>query len=194
MMVLAKPSLYLRGQTTIPKTQGALHNLQPKALVNDLSGAGTKYQTSSEVELEYEPLILTTVANIQALLGDSKDELKEDSDDEMLEAREELEHQSPSPHKDDPEPSNAKESTNASDSESSSCFETFNPFDNYMLIIEDSWVEVKATLLKALNSVSKTLEADSVLKASMQKMAEINNTTSGNITDLTELIRNANFP
>ncbi|GKF51287.1 hypothetical protein Tco_0147754, partial [Tanacetum coccineum] len=60
--------------------------------------------------------------------------------------------------------------------------------------INGARVEVKATLLKALNIVSKTLEAGSVLKASMQKMAEINNTTSGNITDLIEHIRNANFP
>nr|GEV53268.1 hypothetical protein [Tanacetum cinerariifolium] len=35
------------------------------------------------------------------------------------------------------------------------------------------------------------LEADSALKAAMQAMAETNTTTSGNITSLTELLRNA---
>nr|GEV71852.1 helitron helicase-like domain-containing protein [Tanacetum cinerariifolium] len=35
-------------------------------------------------------MILTTVANIQALLGDSEDELKDESDDEVFEAEEEM--------------------------------------------------------------------------------------------------------
>ncbi|GJT60171.1 hypothetical protein Tco_1003704 [Tanacetum coccineum] len=56
--------------------------------------------------------------------------------------------------------------------------------------INGARVEEKATLLKALNRVSKTLEADSILKASMQKMAKTNITTCGNITDLTEILRN----
>ncbi|GJX17550.1 hypothetical protein Tco_0218382 [Tanacetum coccineum] len=55
-------------------------------------------------------------------------------------------------------------------------------------------VEERTTLLKSLNRVFKTLEADSILKASIQKMAETNTTTSGNITDLTEIIRNAKLP
>nr|GEW55281.1 uncharacterized mitochondrial protein AtMg00810-like [Tanacetum cinerariifolium] len=57
--------------------------------------------------------------------------------------------------------------------------------------INEAMVEEKSTILKALNQVSKTLEADFVLKASMQKMAKTNTTASGNITDLTELLRNA---
>ncbi|GKE46990.1 hypothetical protein Tco_1478248, partial [Tanacetum coccineum] len=100
-----------------------------------------KSKTSFEVELDSELLILTIVGDIQALLGDSKDELKIDSDEEMLEASEDLaeeflqsanegtqhhhstkkhseepistEHRSPSPKKDDPESSKAKMSVDS---------------------------------------------------------------------------------
>nr|GEV31948.1 probable inactive receptor kinase At5g10020 [Tanacetum cinerariifolium] len=92
------------------KTQG---EIQPEALVTDLSGPGTKYQvdqtqstrfevsdpdhnkgkTSSEVEPNTEPLLLATVGDIQALLGDSKDDLKDESDEEMFEAGEEMDEE-----------------------------------------------------------------------------------------------------
>nr|GEX29935.1 retrovirus-related Pol polyprotein [Tanacetum cinerariifolium] len=49
-----------------------------------------KSKTSSEVELDYEPLILTTIANIQALLLDFKDDLKDHSDVDVFEAGEEM--------------------------------------------------------------------------------------------------------
>ncbi|GKB71677.1 hypothetical protein Tco_0933089 [Tanacetum coccineum] len=120
-------------------------------------------KTSSEVELDYEPLILTTVDDIQALLGAFDDELKEDSDEDVFEAGEEMvediqepeteetqthsstetpneeplstEHQSPLPNKDQPKSSRAKK-TNASNSESSSCSKTLKPYNNYIPIIE----------------------------------------------------------
>nr|GEV04304.1 retrovirus-related Pol polyprotein from transposon TNT 1-94 [Tanacetum cinerariifolium] len=100
-----------------------------------------------------------------SLLRDSEGELKGDSDDDVFETGEEMDeyiqepnnketqthhstknhieepisidHQSPSPHRDDPEPSNAKKSddhADASNSESSSCSKIFKPFDNYMPI------------------------------------------------------------
>ncbi|GKG53643.1 hypothetical protein Tco_0555043, partial [Tanacetum coccineum] len=79
-------------------------------MVTDLSGVCTKYQvdqtqstrfevsdpdqnkgnTSFEVEPDSEPLKLTTYGEIQTLLGDSEDELKDDIDEEIYEAREEL--------------------------------------------------------------------------------------------------------
>ncbi|GJR39863.1 hypothetical protein Tco_1215547 [Tanacetum coccineum] len=193
-----------------------------------------------------------------------EDEVKDDSDEELLEAGEEMdeefiqsaheqtqqahytetpieepisqEHQSPSPHKEQPESSKDKK-TDASDSESSLCSETLKPYSERKLgkhkeaatsyvdlrvavegfvaeadnnrntydiainsvmgtveQINGARVKEKATLLKALNIVSKTLEADSILKASMQKMAKTNITTCGNITDLTEILRNAKLP
>nr|GEV56165.1 ribonuclease H-like domain-containing protein [Tanacetum cinerariifolium] len=115
---------------------------QPKALVIDLSGAGTKYHVDQTQSTRFEvsdpdhnkgttssdtdTMILIIVA--KALLRGSEDELKDDSDEEMLEAGEELD-ESPSPNKDQPKSSKDKK-TDASDSESSSC--SFKPFDNYM--------------------------------------------------------------
>ncbi|GKF93093.1 hypothetical protein Tco_0279812, partial [Tanacetum coccineum] len=62
-------------------------------------------------------------------LGDSEYELKDVSDDELLEAG------SPSPSRDQPESCKDK-NTDASESESSVCFETFRPYDNYVPVIE----------------------------------------------------------
>nr|GEU76207.1 hypothetical protein [Tanacetum cinerariifolium] len=73
MKILAKPSLYLRGQTSSPKTQGETHNsligvsLKPWLLINQ--GLALKVEPDTEI------LLLITVADIQALLGDSEDEL-----------------------------------------------------------------------------------------------------------------------
>nr|GEU77598.1 retrovirus-related Pol polyprotein from transposon TNT 1-94 [Tanacetum cinerariifolium] len=115
MMVLA-PNLYLKGQTSTPKTQEETHNLlmgQPKALVTYQSGVGTGYhvdktqstrfevsnpdynkgKTSYEVKPDTDTLILTIFADIQALLGDYEDELKDDSNEELLEAGEEMDEE-----------------------------------------------------------------------------------------------------
>ncbi|GKC87069.1 hypothetical protein Tco_1147718 [Tanacetum coccineum] len=55
--------------------------------------------------------------------------------------------------------------------------------------INGARIKERITLLKALNRVSKTLEADSALKASKQKMEDTNTNTSSNITNLTVLLR-----
>nr|GEU63676.1 hypothetical protein [Tanacetum cinerariifolium] len=60
--------------------------------------------------------------------------------------------------------------------------------------VNQSRVDERITILKYLNIVSETLEADSALKATIQTMAETNTTTSGNITSLTELLRNEKLP
>ncbi|GKB38078.1 hypothetical protein Tco_0883020 [Tanacetum coccineum] len=111
-----------------------------------------KGKTSYEVEPDTKTLLLTTVADIQALLEDSKEELIDASDDDVFKAREDMneyiqepetketqphhsietpteeplstKHQSPSPHKEQPQSTKNKK-TNASDSESSSCSYTF---------------------------------------------------------------------
>ncbi|GKG17634.1 hypothetical protein Tco_0362591, partial [Tanacetum coccineum] len=49
----------------------------------------------------------------------------------------------------------------------------------------------RTSLLKTLNKVFKTLEADSALKEAMQNKVDTNTITSGNITSLIELLRNA---
>ncbi|GJR08523.1 hypothetical protein Tco_0791175 [Tanacetum coccineum] len=52
-----------------------------------------KSKTSSEVELDTDSLNPTTVGDIQALLRDSVDEPKDDIDEEMLEAGEEMDEE-----------------------------------------------------------------------------------------------------
>ncbi|GJW91145.1 hypothetical protein Tco_0168698 [Tanacetum coccineum] len=65
---------------------------------------------------------------------------------------------------------------------------------NHIDKINNVRVKERYSPLKSLNRVSKTLEADSTLKASMIKMAETNTTTSGNISKLIELLRNEKIP
>ncbi|GJV51343.1 hypothetical protein Tco_1447084 [Tanacetum coccineum] len=60
--------------------------------------------------------------------------------------------------------------------------------------INGARIKERTTLLKALNRVSKTLEVDSALKASKQKMEDTNTNTSSNITNLTVLLRDVKFP
>ncbi|GKB11413.1 hypothetical protein Tco_0845336 [Tanacetum coccineum] len=47
-------------------------------------------KTSSEVDLDFEPLKLTTIVYNQALMGSSDDDLKEDSKDDVFEVGEEI--------------------------------------------------------------------------------------------------------
>nr|GEY88841.1 hypothetical protein [Tanacetum cinerariifolium] len=49
-----------------------------------------KIKTSFKVELDIDTRILTTIVDIQALLGDSDDELKDESDDDVFKALEEM--------------------------------------------------------------------------------------------------------
>ncbi|GJU38114.1 hypothetical protein Tco_1186468 [Tanacetum coccineum] len=88
--------------------------------VADLLGIGAKYQTSSEVKSDTDPVKLQTFGDVQAFLL-SEDELDEE---EILAVGEDMvddtqvaeEVRTPSPNRDQPEPSNAQES--ASDSSS----------------------------------------------------------------------------
>nr|GEV56832.1 hypothetical protein [Tanacetum cinerariifolium] len=128
-------------------------------------------KTSSKVEPD-KTLLLTTVADIQALLIDFKNDLKKDSEDDVFEAREEMDKdiQEPAtketqthhftetlneepllPNRDQPKSFHAKK-TDESDS-ASLCSETLKPYDNYMLITERklheeaaaSYVDLRAT-------------------------------------------------
>nr|GEY07279.1 hypothetical protein [Tanacetum cinerariifolium] len=81
--------------------------------------------TSYEGELDSQSLILSTAADVQALML-SDDELIEESDDDVFEAGDEMDE--------DIHQANEEETqdTDASDSESSSCSETFMPYDNFV--------------------------------------------------------------
>nr|GEV46547.1 hypothetical protein [Tanacetum cinerariifolium] len=68
--------------------------------------------------------------------------------------------------------------------------ETMKTIDN----ISKAKIDERAKLLKSLNRVSETLKVDSALNEEMKKMAESYNTTSRNISGLTELINNAKPP
>ncbi|GJW39120.1 hypothetical protein Tco_0064965 [Tanacetum coccineum] len=92
-----------------------------------------KGKTSSKVEPDTDSLILTTIADIQAMLEDSEASVS-------------------LTYKDDPKSSKSKKFVDASDSESSLCFETFKTFENYMPITERQ-------LVRNLQNISKVLYA-----------------------------------
>nr|GEW98782.1 hypothetical protein [Tanacetum cinerariifolium] len=101
-------------------------------------------KTSYEVELDSYPLVLLTVAAVQALLL-YDDELVEEN--AMISLRLVMKWIKTSKKLmkkklKQPESSKAKD-TNTSDSKSSSCSESFKPYDNYMLITEWQLSEIK---------------------------------------------------
>ncbi|GJT00761.1 hypothetical protein Tco_0821930 [Tanacetum coccineum] len=203
MRALAKYILFLRVNQLILKTQREINN----PLIWDCLPL-------TLMKLDTNSMILTTIADIQALLRDSKDELKGESDDEMLEAGEEfdveflqsaneethhapstetptdkpisIEHQSPSPNKDQPKSSKDKK-TDASDSKSSSCFETFKPFENYMTII-------KRQILDNLQEVQNAVKDDLALNKKVFKAVEAYTKNSSNLTELLTQAKNFDFP
>nr|GEW81464.1 hypothetical protein [Tanacetum cinerariifolium] len=105
---ISKAESLPEGTNINPKDLGSLTQLadrgQPEALVTDHSGAGTKYHvhktqstrfevsdpdhnkgmTYSKVKPDTEALLLTIVVDIQSLLEDFKDEVKDASDDDVL--------------------------------------------------------------------------------------------------------------
>nr|GEU88872.1 hypothetical protein [Tanacetum cinerariifolium] len=175
---------------------------QPSTLITDQSGDGiedqvdktqstrfemsypdqNKGKTSSEVKLDIKHLILITFGNFKTLL-DLEDELKDESDEEMYEAKEEM----------DEEAVVEEFSTKSENNRNNYDIAINSVMDNVEKIYGERFEE-HTTFLKALNRVSKTLEADFTLKASMQKMAKTKTTASSNITSLTELLMNANLP
>ncbi|GKE35279.1 hypothetical protein Tco_1454601, partial [Tanacetum coccineum] len=138
---------------------------QPSTLVTDQSGSGIKDQ----------------------------DKLKDDSDEEIYEAGEEMdkeeptltEHQSPSLHKDHPASSKDKKIDNflnTSNSESSSCSKTFKPFDNYMPVIE------------RVLEVQNVVKEDHACNKKVLEAVEAYTKNSTNLTELLTLVKNFDFP
>ncbi|GJY43265.1 hypothetical protein Tco_0431478 [Tanacetum coccineum] len=207
-------------------------------LVVDLSGTGAKYQvdktqstrlryrslaknkdkTSSEVEPGTEILQLTTFADVQALLLSDDEMVQESDEDDVLEAREEMDEDIPPIDEEAQSPPQTKnilnhlmhknkvvasyadlrasvedyydENVDHKDQTNKLVKETMKILDN----ISKVGMDERAKLLKALNRVSETLEADSALKEEMKKMAKSYNTTFGNLLGLTKLINNAKLP
>ncbi|GJR00805.1 hypothetical protein Tco_0523789 [Tanacetum coccineum] len=60
--------------------------------------------------------------------------------------------------------------------------------------ISKAGIDERAKLLKSLNRVSETLEAEFALKEEINKMVESHNTTSGNLSSLTKLLYNVRLP
>ncbi|GJX52482.1 hypothetical protein Tco_0280851 [Tanacetum coccineum] len=166
----------------------------------EVSDPNNKSKTYSELELDSEPLILIIVDDIQALLGDYEDEHKDDSDDDMFEAGEEMDEEIQQEKHEEVAASYA----DLRGVVEGFAIEAYNNKNTYDIAINSVMenvektnaerIEEHITLPMALNRVTKTLEDDLALKASMQKMTDTNTTTSGIINDLSELIRNANLP
>ncbi|GJR77070.1 hypothetical protein Tco_0089435 [Tanacetum coccineum] len=150
-----------------------------------------KGKTSSEVKSDTQTLILTTVANIQALLVATDEELKDDSANDVFKAGEEIYQ---------PESSKTKK-TNASDSESSSCFETLKPYDNYIPITKSQLIlnlfktdhnTVLRRILENLKEVQGAVKEDptlnkKVLESVGPRLTKIENTQALIQTDISSL-------
>ncbi|GJY44178.1 hypothetical protein Tco_0432391 [Tanacetum coccineum] len=106
-----------------------------------------KGETSLEVEPHTQPPILT-FQDFEFLMKDSEDDLKELSDEEVYEARDEMEdtfllntkpESSKSVKKKAKKSKESESSSYPPDSESSSAFLSFKPYDNYMHVAKDNW-------------------------------------------------------
>ncbi|GJV72696.1 hypothetical protein Tco_1492691 [Tanacetum coccineum] len=143
-------------------------------------------KTSSKVEPDTQTLLLTTAADVQALLL-SYDELDEESDHDVFEVVDEIDEDIQQADEEETqdqfEPPQAKK-TDASDSESLSCSKSLKPYDNYMPITERNCsLKVIQDAVKedpALNK--KVLEAT---KAYIKKLA--------NFTELLSLVKGFDF-
>nr|GEV71404.1 retrovirus-related Pol polyprotein from transposon TNT 1-94 [Tanacetum cinerariifolium] len=170
-------------------------------------------KTKAILQPDTKTMLLTTVAENQALLGDSKDELKDDSENEVFEAGEEMDediqepdnvvthhahstkHQSPLPNKED-----VASYADLRVAVEGYYEENFNHRAQTHIVVQNTMnlidrinkhrVDERAKLLKSLNIVSEILEANSTLKAIMQDMAETYNKTSSNLNGFFSLIKN----
>nr|GEW13931.1 hypothetical protein [Tanacetum cinerariifolium] len=156
----------------------------------------TRYQSN------LKELHLIDVKRILKYLKDLDDDLKDESeemfeageemDEEFLQSANEetqppystetpteepisTKYQSHSPNKDDPESFRAKKSANsldASDSESSSFSKTFNPYDNYMPVIERK-LEVQTAVKEDPTLNKKVLEAAKAYTKNLTNLTEL---------------------
>ncbi|GKC00653.1 hypothetical protein Tco_0986789, partial [Tanacetum coccineum] len=191
-------------------------NMEPSTnLVLTLAGTDAKYQvdqtqstrlryrpltknkgeTSSEVKSDTKTLLLTTDADVQALLL-SDDDLAESEDDEFeaeipTKERVSEEHQSPTPHKEQPESSHAKD-TDAFDSESSSCLETFRPYDNFTKHEEAaaSYADLKAFIEEYYEeNVDHRAQTDKLFQ---ETMTSLNKISKAGVDERAKLLKSLN--
>ncbi|GJU50444.1 hypothetical protein Tco_1219999, partial [Tanacetum coccineum] len=159
-----------------------------------------KGKTSSKEEPNTQTLLLTTVADVRALLL-SDDELVEESNDDVFEAvlyAQVTEDNWEKQEEADVSYSDFKASIKEYYEEN---FDHRTQTDKLIQErmfnldkINKARVDKRAKFLKSLNKISETLVTDSSLKQEMKKMAESNTTISGNITNLNELLINAHLP
>ncbi|GJT28212.1 hypothetical protein Tco_0908487 [Tanacetum coccineum] len=204
MRTLVNLHLYQRQKPLTPQdTEG---NIQPTlmrllATHPDEGADQNKGETSFEVDLNTNSLLLTSFGDPQALLG-SEDELKDDSDDKIFKLSKDNwgKHEEAAASYADLKvvvegfATEADNNRNNYDIAINSVMETVDQ-------INKAKIKERITRFKALNRVSKTLEADSAMKASMHKMTDTNNTTSEDLEFNQRLlkvaegyIQNSNMP
>nr|GEW52431.1 retrovirus-related Pol polyprotein from transposon TNT 1-94 [Tanacetum cinerariifolium] len=94
-LLATKPDEGTRKTKPLPEgTTIDLKDLGGNIQLSDKDPNQNKGKTSSKVEPDNKPMILQTFGDFQALL-DSKEELKDESDEEIYEAREEMDKEEP---------------------------------------------------------------------------------------------------
>ncbi|GJS57198.1 reverse transcriptase domain-containing protein [Tanacetum coccineum] len=214
---------FLEGTNTEPKDLGRLKPLADNdsstPLVTALSGTDAEYhvdktqstrfevsvpdqhqrKTSFEVELDFKPLKLTNMADIQALLINSEDEFKEVSEDDVFEAGEKMDEdiqQTDEEETQSPEPFN-EFSTKIPTEEPAKHEEAVESYADLRAVIKeyvDGNADHQAQINAAMNKTMDHTNNVNTARATMQSMAKTNTLTSSNITNLTELLRNAKLP
>nr|GEU42139.1 hypothetical protein [Tanacetum cinerariifolium] len=180
-------------------------NIQPVGMgfPSTLLDEGTSKSKPLPEELNSEPLVLTTIANIQALLGDFDDDLKEDSDYDVFEDGEEMDEDIQEPETKETETHHSNETPTKEPylQEHLATMEAYyeenvdhiDQIDkhlkktmNHMDKISQAGVDERAKLLKSLNRVFDTLKTDPTHKEAMKNMVPIPQTQlTGPVIDIT---------
>ncbi|GJY13570.1 retrovirus-related pol polyprotein from transposon TNT 1-94 [Tanacetum coccineum] len=197
---------------TQPLPEGTNINPKDSGRNTQLADRGpdhNKGKSSSEVEMNIDTLILTIVADIQALLIDSEDELEDDSDEEFLEAGEEMDdeffqsaneetqhaHSTETPTK---EPISTEHHIDDFHRTTFRQYEnTDDALKNYQQIITffktDHNTRIRR-ILDNLQEVQNTVKVDLALNKTVLKVAEAYTKNSTNLTELLTLVKNFDFP
>ncbi|GJW41182.1 hypothetical protein Tco_0067027 [Tanacetum coccineum] len=145
---------------------------------------------------------LPSIVPDEALLLSNED-LIEESEDDIFEAEEEMDEDIQEPENEETQTHHSIEHTTEAHNENVNVLplierklvqylqKTYKLIQATMKIIDNInkvGIDERAKLLKALNRVSETLEADSALKEEMTRLAEAHTTTYGALSSVTELL------
>ncbi|GJT18683.1 hypothetical protein Tco_0877389 [Tanacetum coccineum] len=130
--------------------------------------------TSSEVELDFEPLKLTSMADFQALLGD--DDLKEDSDDDVFEAGEEIDEDNQGPKTEETQSHHSTKHTNE---------EEHQNFQQILNLFKTNHNTSLRMILENIREIHNVVKEDPALN---KKVLEATEAYTKNSTTLTELL------